>query len=220
VAAWVRHAALEAIKREAKWEGAGEYVSGHVENGDRNRRLSYVPLPSVGHRHTDGKIRRVAILEPSGEAGEVVDFLQRTLVGAELLDDKGVARCQLAPLRESGPGVSSYWAESKRWKTVSPVILHGYNSVRGEISLKKTDQLLAQAFAESGYPAEIVKEVFIQQAPLVANTPAAKDFWRAKHLLKWPCYHVGVEFHVKVKGPVLVGIGRHYGLGLFVPIVD
>ena len=101
---------------------------------------------------------------------------------------------------------------------MTPVVLHGFNSVRGEISLKKTDQLLAQAFAESGYPPELVKEVFVQQAPLVPNTPAAKDIWRAKHLLKWPCYHVGVEFHSKVRGPVLVGIGRHYGLGLFVPI--
>jgi hypothetical protein len=36
-----------------------------------------------------------------------------------------------------------------------------------------------------------------------------------RHLAPWPRYHVWVRFEHAVSGPVLVGIGRHYGIGLF-----
>lgn len=36
-----------------------------------------------------------------------------------------------------------------------------------------------------------------------------------QHLSKWPRYHVSGRFTEPVSGPVLVGIGRHYGIGLF-----
>ncbi len=36
-----------------------------------------------------------------------------------------------------------------------------------------------------------------------------------EHLKKWLRYHVAVRFRDAVPGPVLAGIGRHYGIGLF-----
>lgn len=36
-----------------------------------------------------------------------------------------------------------------------------------------------------------------------------------EHLKKWPRYHVAIGFRDPIVGPVLIGIGRHYGIGLF-----
>jgi CRISPR-associated protein Csb2 len=217
VAAWVRHAALEALKREglSQW---GEYVSGHGEDG--NLRVSFVPLLSVGHANADGRVRRVLITEPAEATGEVTEFLGRVLDGAVLVDDRGQARCQLAAVSRADRMVERYLGTARKWRSVTPVILNGYNSLRGQINLKKTDQLVRQALGKGGFPNEMIDEVFVQAAPWAPNTPAARESFRAQHLRKWPSYHVEVRFRSSVAGPVLAGIGRHVGLGLFVPVTD
>jgi CRISPR-associated protein Csb2 len=116
--------------------------------------------------------------------------------------------------------VERYLGTARKWRSVTPVILNGYNSLRGQINLKKTDQLVRQALGKGGFPPEMIDEVFVQAAPWVPNTPAARESFRAQHLRKWPSYHVEARFRRSVAGPVLAGIGRHVGLGLFVPVTD
>jgi len=222
VAAWVRHAANLSIQKDPRWDQAGEFVSGHVMEGDRNQRLSYVPLPSVGHPRSDGRIRRIAILGPVGASEnaepELIEYLQRTMLGQVLTSEGGTAVCRLAELADSDSIWLRYRRQARRWRTVTPVILHGFNTQRGQISLKKTDLLIGQAFDESGFPKELIQEFQFQEAPLVPNTTAAKAVWKAKHLRKRPAYHLDVTFREKVEGPMVIGIGRHYGLGLFAPV--
>lgn len=214
VAAWLRHAALEALKEDERPEW-GPYVSGHAE--DPNARLSFVPLPSVGHAHTDANIRRVLLAEPLGAPGDVSFWLQQALAGAILTDEHLSPRAWLDPTPDSDPVLRLYSAESSTWKTVTPVILHGYDSLRGSISLNKTKKLLLDAFDKAGYDRNSIIDFYVQQAPLVPNAPAARRAWRASHLRRWPSYHVWVRFDRRVKGPLIAGIGRHYGFGLFIP---
>jgi CRISPR-associated protein Csb2 len=218
VAAWMRHATAEALRTLLNDEKRlNEFVLGHVDSGERSHRLSFLPLPSVGHRHVDGRIRRIAVVEPLGADGSIVARTSQVLPGAALVAE-GSSRplCRLAPVDEKDKVVQQYTGHARAWRTVTPMILHGFSAQRGQISPAKTEKLLREAFAEAGYPPESIQSLAIQPAPMVAGAVGARDILVPAHLAKWPRYHVRVEFASPVPGPVLAGIGRHYGIGLFV----
>jgi len=221
VAAWMRHAAAESLRQEGRPEDfINSYVLGHG-NG-RSKHMSFVPVPNVGTIYPDGAIRRVMVVEPPDGDGEIAALLQwklATSVLDRLVESGGGPRktepvCQLFEA-ENDNIWPYYMRSSSLWHSVTPVILHGYNSEHRIFSLKKTERLLYQAFEESGYSRQSIMELFFQPAPLWAGTEGALTLRVPEHLAKWPRYHVAVRFREPLAGPVLVGIGRHYGIGLF-----
>lgn len=223
VAAWLRHAAKEAMTEE-KMDSAwiGSYICGHTEAQDLGHRLSYVPLPSIGHQHADGGIRRVMIVEPPSPTSadrEALDLLTIKLSGRILTDDGGTPRALLAPPENTSAVLPFYIrrlnCEAAVWESVTPVCLHGFNTLRGEISLPKTNRLLCQAFETAGFAAANISSLTFQPAPYWDGCAAAGRIGVPDHLKKWPKLHVRAEFKQSVRGPVLAGLGRHYGIGLF-----
>lgn len=217
VAAWLRHAAAEALREEKDWpqHRIAEYVQGHTQ-GDSSDRISYLPLPSVGMQYTDGKIRRVAIVEPIGKNTGLLSMLQNKLTGEVLTSLPQQKReCVLGPSPVRDKVASRYRATACVWKSVTPVILHGFNENRGRVSLRKTEKLLFQAFAQAGFPERLIRSITFQPAPLWAGTASSFQIQVPAQLNNYPRYHVRVEFHKPIGGPVLAGIGRHYGIGLF-----
>ena len=218
VAAWMRHAAADALLREGHTEDfVNSYVLGHG-NG-HGRHMSFVPLPSIGTMHTNGSVRRVMLVEPAGEDGSITELLQTKLAASELMSlaNGGSPKpvCVLAAASRDDGVLRLYLGTAKVWESVTPVVLHGFNSEHGKFSLKKTEQLLYQAFEKSGYSRQQIAELYFQPAPFWAGTEGALQMRVPQHLSKWPRYHVSVRFTEAVAGPVLVGIGRHYGIGLF-----
>jgi CRISPR-associated protein Csb2 len=221
VAAWMRHAAAEALRQEEySDEFVDSYVLGHGNGHERH--LSFVPVPNIGTIHPDGAVRRVMVLEPPDSGGEVVELLQLKLSSSVLrrvLENGDGPRktepvCSL--LESQQDNIWPYYTRSSPlWHSVTPVVLHGYNTMRGKFSLRKTEELLYQAFEESGYTRESVEELRFQPAPLWAGTEGALTIRVPEHLKKWPRYHVAIRFRDAVSGPVLAGIGKHYGIGLF-----
>jgi CRISPR-associated protein Csb2 len=116
---------------------------------------------------------------------------------------------------ESAPVTPFYKARARLWRSVTPVVLHGYNASRGNISLAKTEALLWRAFEMAGFPKETIVRMAFQTAPLWSGAGAAAQVRVPKHLNGYPRYHVEVCFRQAVSGPVLAGIGRHYGIGVF-----
>ena len=220
VAAWLRHASGGAMRQEGrsgKW--IDSYVLGHVEEGDRNQRISYVPVPTLGHSHADGRIRRAFILDAPNSDGEAVRLLQNKLAGEILLDEREQKACRLETRDWSGVW-NGYLLRSRIWQSVTPMVLHGHNSARGEISLRKSEKLILQAFEESGYSTELIQSLAFQPAPMWPGAGSARTIRVPAHLEHWPRYHVEIQFHQKVQGPVIAGIGRHYGIGLFAARAD
>ena len=219
ISAMMRHAANEAARNEFSdpaW--IDSYVCGHNDAADLGHRLSYVPLPSIGHPHSDGAIRRVAIVEPPSAGAkdrEALDLLRVKLPGWTLTAENGTGRAVLAPLSDQRKVVPFYMRAAKTWESVTPLCLHGFNASRGEISIAKTDRLLCQAFEAGGFPPAAIVEFNFQTAPYWGGAGAAGRIRVPSHLAKWPRLHVRVRFCEPVKGPVLVVIGRHYGLGIF-----
>ncbi len=220
IAAMIRHAAGEALKKEEMDQAwINSFVLGHNQPEDLGHRLSYVPLPSIGHQHSDGGIRRVLIAEPPSvvaEDREALDLLDIKFAGQILTEyEGGPTRAMLVPVRDQTKVLPFYTRIAAVWETVTPMVLHGFNASRGQISLAKTDRLLCQAFEAAGFPEAGIENLTFQTAPYWGGSGAAGTIRVPKHLAKWPRVHVRVTFKRPVKGPVLAGIGRHYGLGIF-----
>lgn len=217
IAARMRHAAAVALQGEEDWtaERIARYVQGH-DGENPAMRLSFLPLPSIGAAHTDGMIRRVAVVEPLGVATGALPPLQQKLEGEELTPlHPSETICRLQRPRRDDPVLRLYRSPSPLWRSVTPVILHGYNSNRGRISLSKTEKLLLYAFEQAGFPARLIRRLTFQPAPLWPGVGSVFDLFVPQHLAGYPRYHVSVEFTESVGGPILAGLGRHYGLGLF-----
>ena len=213
VAAWLRHAVAEALREEGHPEDSINCLAlGHNEQEQNADRLIYLPICSIGHGYTDGRIRRVMIALRGNE--RILQILESKLNGRELTADDGKAVCRLSIPREVKV-TPLYLRPQREWASVTPVILHGFNSVRGSISNKKTERLLAQAFEQAGHNVADIEDWAFQPAPFWRNTPGARSARVPKHLERWPRYHVWVRFRQDVSGPVLAGIGRHYGFGMF-----
>jgi len=219
VAAWLRHACGEALRQqEISEEWIDSYVLGHTAVEDYGHRLSFAPVASIGYAHSDAGIRRALIVEPPTATAadeEALGLLEIKLSGWPLTDRGGKARAVLAPLGDKSKVMPFYKRQARIWESVTPVVLHGYNSARGRISLNKTDRLLRQAFEAAGFAESLTAEITFQCAPLWAGTEGASAIRVPLHLAKWPRVHVRVEFRDGVEGPVLAGIGRHYGIGVF-----
>jgi CRISPR-associated protein Csb2 len=217
VAAWMRHAAAEALRDEGYPDNfVNSYVLGHGNGHERH--MSFVPVPTVHAKHPDGAIRRVMLVEPSDSDGSVARLLQERLAPSvlrKLVEGGGPQPvCSLTEAPNDSV-MKRYKATALEWQTVTPMVLHGHNSEHGKFSLKKTEQLLYQAFEKAGYSRRSIAEVFFQPAPFWQGTEGAKTMRVPAHLDRFPRYHVAVKFNEPVRGPVLAGIGRHYGVGLF-----
>jgi CRISPR-associated protein Csb2 len=214
VAAWLRHATKERMtieQRPADWIAC--YVCGHTEKGQEGQRLSYVPLPSIGHEYSDGRIRRALVVLPAWDLGKSVTYLRR-LAGDGLVAADGITQAWLAPA-ELDSVQERYVGESSIWTSVTPVVLHGRDHNGGKFRARKVERLLFQAFRESGYPSDLIEAFGYQQAPYWRGGGSARCAQAPRHLAAWPRYHVRVQFRKAVRGPLLIGIGRHCGLGVF-----
>jgi CRISPR-associated protein Csb2 len=223
VAAWLRHGAAEELRNEYDEATVAEYVQGHVDSasGDKSQRISYVPLPTIYGKYGDGSIRRAMVVEPAGMPGDVTETIGRKLMGAVLTGPDGIAKCCLGPPEQGDWTFQQYVPRSpcRVWRSVTPVVLHGYNtSSRGVVSVGKTEGLLLRAFAMAGFRNEQIESLAFQTGPLWQGSKHAAAMRMPAHLRGYPRLHVEVRFVNGVGGPVLAGIGRHYGIGLFAAV--
>jgi CRISPR-associated protein Csb2 len=220
VAAWLRHRSAEELRGEFPAETIARYIQGHIDSldADKSQRISYVPLPTIYGHYSDGSIRRAIIVEPPDATGEVSTMINRKLTGAVLTAANGQPACCLAP-PEKGDWTFRQYLPDERcavWRSVTPVVLHGYNSSsRGVVSTQKTERLLLRAFAMAGFREEQIAGLAFQAGPLWSGSKHAAAMRVPEHLLRFPRIHAEVRFVNPVRGPVLAGIGRHYGIGLF-----
>ncbi len=209
MAAMVRHAVTKQAPSELKG-----FVSGHVDKKDLNNRLSWIPLPSIGHGYADGGIRRVMILGPGGVDEKLMDRSLFKMKSSSLEKD-GKPVANISEYHKDG-AIWPYFKKAKEWHTITPMILPGYASQGkqqpGKLVPKKIGKLVRKALERECYPE--VEEIWVQNAPFSNGSLHATDYQVAKYM-RYSRMHVRVRFSAPVDGPVIAGIGRHYGLGLF-----
>jgi CRISPR-associated protein Csb2 len=225
--------------------GHGAGRNGQAVGTESARRFSYVPLPTVRPQGVVGIVNRILIVEPPGGDGADAAWARRILAGRELLDDKGRAPVALLSPAPASDWVVRQYAAAKDgspvWFTVTPVVLPGYDDpdhlrrrlggVADAAARRRSherldariDGLLRKAIVHAGFSADLARHAELSWR-LVGYRPGlglATQYRSPDHLRGKPRYHVRVEWKdasggpVNVRGPVVLGVGRHYGLGLF-----
>lgn len=251
IAGMVRHLAIEAMRHPGnRPRGVDDnwldtYIAGHSEKdestlgemsakNDGHRRLSYLPLPSVGHEHADPGVRRVMICAPVGDDAWLGHVAKR-LAGQALQPVRGDEfgdrePPMLVPMYLSGDGVTRcYTMESSVWHSFTPVILPGH----GDHKPKKIRALIERALIQSGVeqPCDFEWSAFSRFRKSFSAHKYGKDkqpqgYYRPGYLLSQTAVHLTLRFHdgteqknpVAIPGPLAIGAGRHCGLGLFAAI--
>lgn len=166
---------------------------------------AWVVVPDVGHPWARGAVLGVGMVLPR-QASEA----ERA---ACLLALSQVNRIGSIPVRrpaadESVVGIkSTTWSRpALRWTTVTPIVLDRHPK-RGQ----SLERLIAESVERAGYPPPCA--VDIPRYPM-RGVPSAAAF-----VGRGPGHrtHAILHFDERVHGPVLVGRGRYFGLGLLRP---
>jgi len=194
--------------------GSEIYVAGHVDRQDESpARFSYLPLPTIGHEHADGMVRRMLIAEPMDGDGTHARWAQQRLRNATLRDQDGCDRAVLLdPWRPSTPRMlERYVGEARIWCTVTPVILPGFDDGKQ----RKAERLLLTAAAQAGIPMSAIEALSLRKAPFWPGAMHPRSYAVPNYLRHLPRWHVWLRFCEPIPGPLAIGAGRHVGLGLF-----
>jgi CRISPR-associated protein Csb2 len=171
---------------------------------DKGRRVSVIPLPSVGHEHTDGLLRRVLISTPAA-CPMAPEVLRRALQDAEVeVDLTEPGTCGLR-VRLAGPAqgagdpdtagrersmLDRYVGAARVWRSVSPVVLPGAGiratAASDPVDRARTDErrrvreesLFHRAIREVGIDLAEVESIRLRREPFGARQPRADAAWR------------------------------------------
>jgi len=236
LAGMVRHLAIEQMTRLPPPGVADDwvkvYVAGHGNDGSNaHQQISYIPLPSIGHRHADPGIRRVMIAAPFGD-DDLLNYIARRLSGLQLVPkDESEFPSGDAPLLVPMRGdnvTRCYTAPSATWYSFTPVILDGHVKRKAESGTTDHAQWISKALERAGIeqPCDFEWSAFSMFSKSLSahkydRHKRPQGFLRPSHLKSQTAVHLTIRFHdgteaktpVAVPGPIAIGAGRHCGLG-------
>ncbi|MBF0304866.1 MAG: type I-U CRISPR-associated protein Cas5/Cas6 [Alphaproteobacteria bacterium] len=178
--------------------------------------IAIVPLADLDHGHADGRIMGFAVVYPAGLDEDAVAYVDRTLAGLDHVKTSagvmGVERWIASTPR--GLNAQRYVKPSRHWVTVTPMMLDRFPK-----KALPAEEIVARAVQATGLPAP--SRITFGAWPMVTGVPHVR-LMRARpgrgH--DRPLRHVLLEFDAQVRGPVLIGAGRFFGMGLCLPIAD
>lgn len=224
-----RGALLKALKTTGV---SSDFLHGH--HGKDRDHLQIIPLPSIGHEHADGRIRRL-LLKGNPLAGEMrdVSLVLKELAYAPLAKSPTF----LVPEYSRSGVVKSISGESADWVTTSPVILpnpelrgRDGEAWRNRSKLSPAELMRLQEKRKSGQQKIILRllrdagieplDLAVQSQSFKTTIPDASSFQitpsRVSYLKHTRC-HVRLKLAKPMAGPLVLGPGRFFGLGLLVP---
>lgn len=233
VAGMVRHAVATAAQN-AGWtrEQIDHFVLGHGEfrtapghQPVTSGRFAYIPLPTIETRKpmqtqvvTD--IRRVLLTVQGTTGQQEIDSVAQTLSGNDLIDArKHEAKAWLKPQQGPDGVVQQYLTTSPTWSTVTPVVLPGHD----DRDPAKIEMLLRKAVRQAGFSDTLAAHALLDWRPVGfrPGVDLASRYFVPDHLRKFRRLHVRITWcnplghPLPIPGPICLGGGRFYGLGLF-----
>lgn len=217
-------------------------LSGHKENGPTEQpHIAFVPLPFVGFEHADGAIMGCAVVLPRQLSTSDREMLFRLVAKWEKdrADERGtltLAGGTLPPFRVHRVDISAkkslsteLWCRSStRFITATPIALDknpGNLRSNQHHTAHKAALEAQRSISESCLRVVGARPVSVE----VSLAPLLNGAQHVRQFLPWPSrpgltprvrVHADVRFEIPVRGPVLLGAGRYFGLGLCLPVDD
>jgi CRISPR-associated protein Csb2 len=117
-----------------------------------------------------------------------------------------------------------YCARSALWSSATPIALDRHTKRQGAARLEEAAEITAESCIRLGLPrparVRVHKHAAIAGAPSAwppGGAPAWTGWARPKTLAHRLLFHATIEFSEPVRGPVIIGAGRFFGLGLCLP---
>lgn len=192
-----------------------------------------------------GSIRRVVVCAQSGTGTSRIEWATRALSGRDLVEEgTGEILALLSAIPRSDRIVRSYLGPAAEWTTVSPVVLPGFDDPGGyrrrlddetdadtrrrllEKLDARVDRLLRKSLLQAGWPLQLVQAVDLdwRSTGFLPGVGLASRYGVPDHLRQYPRVHVRLRWRgpdgepLPLPGPLCIGSGRFYGLGLFAPV--
>jgi CRISPR-associated protein Csb2 len=219
-----------------------EFISGKAADRQATTRshLAIVPLPDVGHDFADGHLLGIALVAPRDAAladrQTVRELLARWEMEVDAQSPKPRLRLLLAgglewwtyreesPTRE-GLKANTWCAPARRWISATPVALdRNPGNLRSRdrhtsvAAVEEARRIISAACERQGLPGVRVEISFVPLLPGSTPVTAFDPFPREENRLKRVRVHAELLFDEQVRGPILLGAGRFFGLGLFRPV--
>jgi CRISPR-associated protein Csb2 len=195
-----------------------------------------------------GAIRRVLLTTFADDCDGEVGWAATALAGQELIDETTKAPVALLePLDAQGDAVLSRYVPAggaSAWASVTPVVLPGFDDpkhlrrrlakgVRAEEQHRlleeldrRVDALLRKAIVHAGVAEAFARSAAItwQLSGLFPGVEHARSYRVPSHLARFPRLHVRIDWRdgkgnpASLPGPLCIGGGRFFGIGLFAAV--
>lgn len=225
--------------REALPGKAGEidrvFIGRESTEADKAARIRIIPLPSIGHRHADHAIRRVAIEIPPNCPLRTED-ISWSFSGLDLETDHQTGEVLRILTPATDHSMLRYFGfddDCRAWRSATPVALpvsrrridpaHICDRAEQKDATERLDEeakarsAVRQALRHAGIDAP-VESIRVQREPWEAKGARAEDFATPPRFPKERLWHVQIAFTKAVRGPLVLGDGRYLGLGLLAPV--
>ena len=191
----------------------------HGHGGDTH--CAIAALPFVGGKYGDGHLMGFAVVLP--RRASVAD--QRGVLWAcgmlaaseRGLHIPGIGDWKLEPVEWAAKGstlrIDTWTGEARQWRTVTPIVLDRFPKTKGPT----VEEIVTSACRRIGLPApEAIEHGPYSRLQGVPPVPAFRLHRKSEERPRWGV-HATLRFPAKVQGPVLLGAGRYFGLGLMRP---
>jgi CRISPR-associated protein Csb2 len=209
-------AALTRAFREAVLAHAGDDAPAVLHGHGCNPHVAFLALANVGHTHAGGQLMGVAVAIPFGAAPKEQLAISDAVEAVEELHNVGAGGpWKLSPPSERDVRAlepARWIGPARRWQTVTPIILDRYPKRHEPEAL---DAAIRATLRHAMLPDPVVidcSHIPWQAAAVPAPAYTGNDLPSGLRL------HLDVTFPEPVRGPVLAGRARYFGVGLFAPV--
>ena len=220
-------------------------LSGHERGGAPSRapHLAFLPLPYVGSEYADGRLLGIALSVPKSLSEAARQALYQAIGRWEkrtkaisyplklAFGQKGV----LKMTRLRSPAVlaalrAQVWQRpSHRWVSATPIALpkHPGHLNKGSVAnraeaWRQAEAMIVAACGHVGLPEPTTVEVslnpYLTGVRSVHRFPAFSQSGPNGKPIRRQLVHASVTFEKSVAGPLMLGAGRFFGLGLMRPV--
>lgn len=186
-------------------------LSGHKAAGEpaTEPHVAFAALSNVGGEFSDGHLVGLAVVLPLSISRTDRRKTLQACADIDVLNFEGLGewRVEMAnfDIRQTTLKPETWMRPSKIWTTATPILLDRYPKKKDSIP-----DLLMAACERAGLPVPC-KVTFNAYSDLTGAPPVFA------YKLERYALHATFEFDRKVRGPVLVGAGRFFGMGLMKP---